>query len=139
MEGDAYNAGPGSAARICSDREVNTSDRKPMRKYLLLGGIAAALLTSLIALVFFCSRRTGFTTTNDLMNATVEALKAGDGEQLMEMTELAEKFIEANPLVLGEGDTPENIMRTYYADLTGPFAARLKAIFGEDYNLLPWF
>ena len=140
MEDSVYNSDPESAVLSCSDQEANTSDRKPMQKYLLSGGIAAAvLLTAVIVLVVCCGRKAGFKTTNDLMNAVVEALKAGDGERLLEMTELSEKFVEANPNTFGRGDTPDAVMKAYYADLAGPFAARLKASYGEGYNLLPWF
>lgn len=116
------------------------SRRERRRSMLFLGGIAVALLvTIVIVIVICCGRKVGFKTTNDLMNAVVEALKAGDDERLLEMTELSEMFIEANPLTFGRGDAPDAVMKTYYTDLAGTFAARLKASYGEDYTLLPWF
>ena len=140
MEDNACNAGPESAVLICSDQEANTSDRKPMQKYLLLGGIAVALLgTVVILLVLFCGRRTSFKTTSELSFAAAEALQAGDDQRLFKMTELSEKFLESNPGLLGEGDLPEDIMRTYYAGLAGPFSARLRAAYGENCYLMPWF
>ena len=126
----------------CLDPPIDTPDRsdRKKRKYLLLGGIAAGLLlTIVIVLVVCCGRKASFKTTNDLMNAVVNALKAGDGERLLEMTELSEKFIEANPQVLGEGDSPHDVMKAYYASLAGTFAARLRMSCGEDYTLMPWF
>ena len=127
----------------CPDPSLDAPDksrRERRRSMLFLGGIAAALPVAIvIVIVVCCGRKVGFKTTNDLMNAVVEALKADDGQRLLEMTELSEKFLESNPGLFGESDSPEDIMRTYYADLAGPFAARLKAAYGEDCDFMPWF
>ena len=140
MEETVCIAEPGSAAPICSNQENTSPDRKPIKRRLLLGGVAIALLAAaVIMLILFGGRRTSFKTSSELSFAVAEALKAGDGQRLLEMTELSEKFLESNPGLFGESDSPEDIMRTYYADLAGPFAARLKAAYGEDCDFMPWF
>ena len=101
----------------CPDPSAYAPDRsrrERRRSMLFLGGIAAALLAAIvIVIVVCCGRKVGFKTTNDLMNAVVEALKTGDGERLLEMTELSEMFREANPLTFGRGDAPDAVIKAY--------------------------
>ena len=109
------------------------------RRLLMTVGAGVALLLVLIIVItsaVSCSgEKTAFRTSDEVIDAAIDALGKGDGERLYRMTALSEKVLGAHPEVFGEGDTPEAVMKGYYARLAGDFKAQMTERYGKDFAL----
>ena len=98
------------------------------RRLLMMTGIGAALIVVLIIVIACaasCKKRDRFKTPEALAAAVIETLEKGDGERLREMNRLSETVLGAHPETFGEGDTPEAVMKGYYARLADEISAAL--------------
>ena len=103
------------------------------RRFLTIAGIAAALLLLILILCLTCcgKAKTGFSTADEAFDAALDALEAGDGERLFELTETSRAFLGTHPETFGEGDSPEAVMKGYYKRLANDFSA-LRKTYGTD-------
>ena len=109
------------------------------KKRMVPIGVGAAVLLALILILSLVScggKKTRFQTAEETFAAAVEALEAGDGERLYQLTQASETVLGAHPEIFGEGNTPAAVMKGYYARLAGEFKAKLDA-YGGSYELLP--
>ncbi|MBR0507540.1 MAG: zinc ribbon domain-containing protein [Clostridia bacterium] len=106
---------------------------KNRRLLTIIGGCAAVLLLLILILCLAtCGKaKTGFSTADEAFDAALDALKAGDGERLSDLTKTSEAFLGAHPETFGEGDSPEAVMKGYYKRLANDFAA-VRKTYGTD-------
>ena len=127
----------------CADRVSMIRNAKiwKNRRLLLAGGAALALLVLLIVIIASAAscgaKKTGFKTSDQLIEVAVDALERGDGERLYEMTKLSESLLGAHREVFGEGDTPEAVMRGYYTRLADGFRSKMTERYGKRFELEP--
>lgn len=90
------------------------------RRLLMLTGAGAALLLVLIIVIVCaasCKKPAKYRTTEELTDAVIDALDAGDGERLYRMSALSTKVLGEHTEIFGEGDTPKAVMQGYYKRL----------------------
>jgi len=108
------------------------------RRLLMTIGAALALLVLLIVVISCaasCRKPEKYQTPDEVTAAVVEALEQGDGEKLYRMSTLSEKALGVHTETFGAGDTPEAVMRGYYARLAGDLQMQLAERYGKEYRL----
>lgn len=111
------------------------------KRFLLTVGIAVALLIVLIVVIASAAscrkNKTGFSSSDEAVKAATEALQNGDGERLYRLTALSAPLLGAHPEQFGEGDTPEAVMKGYYARLADDLKTDLSERYGKRFKLDP--
>ena len=108
------------------------------RRFLMMCGAALLLLIVLIVVIASaasCGKAKRYRTPDELTAAVVEALNAGDGKTLYEMSKLSEKALGVHTEIFGAGDSPETVMQRYYTRLAGDLEATLTERYGGEYRL----
>lgn len=108
------------------------------RRLLMLTGVGAALLLVLIIVIASaasCGKAKKYRTPEETAAAVIEALEAGDGKTLCELTKLSENVLGKHPETFGAGDSPEAVMQGYYERLAGDLYTSLSAQYGKGFKL----
>lgn len=103
--------------------------------YPVAGGVLLLVIALILVIsVVSCSQK-ALKTPEDVADAVVSALQKGDGDRLYALSKTAVPLLGQHPEVFGEGDSPEDVMRTYCRTLADTLKTRLSETYGRDFVL----